>query len=222
MANVTCVACGHDDQGDSSYCVNPTCGALLAPVDRTLSGIDTDTDTDHQSAADRVESASVVAAGAPAEKRAGRRQFVIAAALVTIAALTVSVVALLRDDDPVAEIPRTTSGSMSPEMVAQVVDHARPTEVEVRDEQTAAVVRWASSNQSNEQRLVQVVAAGAGMRSRVEAVPVGNGEFRVDGLDPNVGYCFRVGVVVFWDSPAVVTWSEARCVRGATWRSPVG
>ncbi|GAB2956445.1 hypothetical protein GCM10027280_51310 [Micromonospora polyrhachis] len=247
MTNVACVACGHDDQGDSSYCVNPTCGALLSPVDRTTSaprqevrqdtrevrrddgGIDTDltgTGAADPAAADRAgrrpaDPAPAVVAGPSVEKRSGQRQFVIAAALVTLVALTVTAFALLRDDDPVAEVPRPTRGSMSPEMVAQVMD-ARPTEVEVQDEQKAAVVRWTAANQSNGQHLVQVLAAGTGMRSRVDAVPIGNGEFRVDGLDPNAGYCFRVGTVVFWDTPAAVTWSEARCIRGATWRSPLG
>ncbi|NUT32596.1 MAG: hypothetical protein HOV79_05920 [Hamadaea sp.] len=40
MAQVTCVVCGHTDHGDSSYCMNPTCGELLPVAIRTASRVD--------------------------------------------------------------------------------------------------------------------------------------------------------------------------------------
>ncbi|MFG1777685.1 fibronectin type III domain-containing protein [Micromonospora sp. NPDC049048] len=208
--------------------MNPACGALLTTVERKApapagqtrrEGDAPTADTARQPAAEPVPAAVTVP---PVGQRSGRRQFVLAAALVTVAALTVSVVALLQDDDGVTEVPRATSASMNPELVAQVLEQTRPTGLEVRDERTAAVLHWANSDKGDEQRLVQVLATGGGMRSRVEPVTVQRGEVRVDGLDPDTGYCFRAGLVIFWDDPAVVTWSDYRCIRGATVRGPLG
>ncbi|MFD1321016.1 fibronectin type III domain-containing protein [Micromonospora sonneratiae] len=141
----------------------------------------------------------------------------VAAALVTVAALAVTAIAILRDDGGAPrEAPRPTSASLSPELMTQVLDQARPTGVEVRDEQTAVTVRWSRSSRSNDQHLVQVLAVDAGMQPRTEPVAGQRDEVRVEGLDPNIGYCFRIGAVIFWDSPAVVAWSDSRCVRGAT------
>ncbi|MEV0271738.1 hypothetical protein AB0H43_23405 [Hamadaea sp. NPDC050747] len=41
MSKVTCVVCGHTEHGDSSYCMNPTCGELLPTAVRTQSQVDT-------------------------------------------------------------------------------------------------------------------------------------------------------------------------------------
>lgn len=40
MSKVTCVECGHTEHGDSSYCMNPTCGELLPTAVRTQSQVD--------------------------------------------------------------------------------------------------------------------------------------------------------------------------------------
>ncbi|NUT20400.1 MAG: hypothetical protein HOV77_14535 [Hamadaea sp.] len=40
MSKVTCVVCGHTEHGDSSYCMNPTCGELLPTAVRTPSQVD--------------------------------------------------------------------------------------------------------------------------------------------------------------------------------------
>ena len=190
MANAACVQCGHTEHGDSSYCMNPTCGALLPttprpPATRPVEhGVPLDALGDPVGGAEQsvpgVEPAD--ATTQPVGKRSRPGQFVVAAALVTVAALAVTAIAILRDDGGAPrEAPRPTSASLSPELVTQVLDQARPTGVEVRDEQTAVTVRWSRSSRSNDQHLVQVLAVDAGMQPRTEPVAGQRDEVRVEG-----------------------------------------
>ncbi|GHJ42720.1 hypothetical protein Cs7R123_00620 [Catellatospora sp. TT07R-123] len=99
-------------------------------------------------------------------------------------------------------------------------EQARPGMVTVQDDRGSVLVRWSPPPLPGGPLVVQVLPAGTGMRTRTEPVPAGTTQLLVGDLDPNTGYCLRVGSVLGDRAPAPVVWSRPACVRDAEMRGP--
>jgi serine/threonine-protein kinase PknK len=112
------------------------------------------------------------------------------------------------------------SGAASPGPVGSAaLEEARPQALSISDQGTAALLTW-----KNGPALQPVVVAESNPARQGDliALPAGDTLFPVTGLDPAVGYCFRVGAVMSLGGgqPDTFAWTAWSCIRGAM--PPVG
>ncbi|MBV1850733.1 protein kinase domain-containing protein [Catellatospora tritici] len=149
---------------------------------------------------------------------APRRRYVLIGAVAGAAVLLASAVAVRSGTAPEPRAGGPGSTTVTP--VDTAPEQARPGMVSAQEEQGSVRVRWSPAPVSGGPMVVQVLPTGTGMRTRTEPVPPGATQLLVGGLDPNTGYCLRVGAVLGEQAPAPVVWSRPACVRQAEMRGP--
>ncbi|HEY9525162.1 MAG TPA: serine/threonine-protein kinase [Thermopolyspora sp.] len=121
--------------------------------------------------------------------------------------------------EPVSSATPTTGVSRPIDPL--VISALRPRRLRVvADDGVAVTLRWSLPVNAREYPLILQQAPGRAKPATPLAKAADSA--RVTGLDPQKGYCFRVGVVLEINSSSTIAWSSIRCVRGAIARSGAG
>ncbi|MEU8354793.1 protein kinase [Nonomuraea sp. NPDC048882] len=116
----------------------------------------------------------------------------------------------LRDQEP------GDSGTPSPPAVRRSADPAtvatyRPKSLKlVTDSGTTVTLAWKAVRKNGYPMIIQQSPG-----DRLMSATAGGSTYTVGGLDPSLGYCFKVGSVVTLGRPSSVAWSSPLCIRGA-------
>ncbi|MEV5891815.1 serine/threonine protein kinase [Nonomuraea fuscirosea] len=106
-----------------------------------------------------------------------------------------------------ATSPPAVRGSADPVTVATY----RPKGLKlVTDSGTTVTLAWKAVRKNGYPMIIQQSPG-----DRLMSATAGGGTYTVGGLDPALGYCFKVGSVVTLGRPSSVAWSSALCIRGA-------
>ncbi|MEV4069174.1 serine/threonine protein kinase [Nonomuraea fuscirosea] len=106
--------------------------------------------------------------------------------------------------------------SPSPPAVRRSADPAtvatyRPKSLKlVTDSGTTVTLAWKAVRKNGYPMIIQQSPG-----DRLMSATTGGSTYTVGGLDPALGYCFKVGSVVTLGRPSSVAWSSALCIRGA-------
>ncbi|WP_431927979.1 protein kinase domain-containing protein [Nonomuraea jabiensis] len=124
---------------------------------------------------------------------------------------------------PPSESQPQTSTPSEPPARRQTVDPAavaayRPKSLKVvSDNGTTVTLAWKAVRKSGYPVVIQQAPG-----NRLVSAASGSNTYTLGGLDPVMGYCFKVGAVVTLGQPSSVAWSSALCIRGAAETSPGG
>lgn len=132
--------------------------------------------------------------------------------LLFVAAVVAGFVA--RDDDPPDDPPATTTTvvTIPPAPPGQ---GGKPEDLEAVDRTTSVALSWTDTTEGGGTPVILVVPEGGAASTR-EAEP-GAGSFTVEGLDPDIGYCFVVRMLVQSQGSGFVRIdSDPACIRGAS------
>ncbi|GAA1693518.1 hypothetical protein GCM10009733_106750 [Nonomuraea maheshkhaliensis] len=116
----------------------------------------------------------------------------------------------LRDQEP------GDSGTPSPPAGRRSADPAtvatyRPKSLKlVTDSGTTVTLAWKAVRKNGYPVIIQQSPG-----DRLMSATAGGSTYTVGGLDPSLGYCFKVGSVVTLGRPSSVAWSSPLCIRGA-------
>jgi len=209
MSKVTCVVCGHTEHGDSSYCMNPTCGELLPTAIRVApSEVDTSpsltepepvtvsaqAEAPAESAQPTPEPLPVQHKSAVAAVSSARRWLLGIGAVVVLFGLAVA-------------FSRGTARPAAPETSPEALPRASqvaamaPQVTAVNDERVAVTLVLADRSEGKAAFYVVGGPIGGQPTTLAEA-PRGAASVRVNAVNPEVEYCFVVVAVLSVDEVA--------------------
>jgi eukaryotic-like serine/threonine-protein kinase len=205
MSKVTCVVCGHTEHGDSSYCMNPSCGELLPVAERPTTSPPEPTtptaDIPSEPPADLPAPQIPPVAPQPARRRSAvasvssARRWLLASAVVVV--LLGLGVAFSRG----AATP--TPSSTPPEALprASVVAAMAPKITAMQDERVAVTLTL--TDNSDGKAAFYVVGGPVGRQPTTMAeAKRGSTSVRVPAVNPEAEYCFVVVAVLSVDEVA--------------------
>lgn len=217
MSKVTCVVCGHTEHGDSSYCMNPSCGELLPTAVRTAPStvdaadpVDTADDPvtlDDPTAGDPAPPVEAPAVAAQRSRQvaatvsSARRWLLGGAAAIVLFGLAV---AFSRGT------ARPADAGTSPEALpraAQIAAKA-PQVNDLTDDRFAVTIAFTDRSEGKAAFYVIGTPLGGKPSTMAEAAR-GATSVRVNAVNPEVEYCFVVVAILSVDevapSPQVCT-----------------
>jgi hypothetical protein len=214
MSKVSCVVCGHTEHGDSSYCMNPSCGELLPVAERAApqrASQPAESLSDQPAASEvaptqqqplstgpralavndpptALDPTPAGRGGAAASVSQARRWLLGSAVVVVLFGLGV---AFSRGTAPSSEKPPTPAELPSASLVAA----SAPKVTAVQDDRVAVTLVFA--DQSGGKAAFYVVGGPVGLQPTTLAEAAqGSTSVRINAVNPEVDYCFVVVAVL--------------------------
>lgn len=113
--------------------------------------------------------------------------------------------------------PSKVQQSATPQQIDQAaIDALKPRKVKVvADNGRTVTLRWVLPADAKRYPVVLQREPFEDTSQRITALKAGSTSTRVLALDPEVGYCFVVGVALRISEASTIAWSEPACIRGA-------